>query len=315
MCVISNAIAASMAEREAASRTAARPFTSLSEGEQLAFWRAKLQGVVAAAVGADAAAAAALAPTAAAPAPVPLDTGLVLDLRADVERLSRERDINLTRIRSLEKELYAEKRKALTVVAENAATVAAMEDLWKEENAAKLAAQAEVGQLREELANLREEVAAKASTPSGDLVGFLPEDWATKVQELVTFLGSQEGKEFKAAFAAGDDDAKDLVLALAVKPVTDMVAKVPYGQVELVGRAIDLIGGLVTEALKDRLEEGGEPQPPAQTPPAPAAATPTPSHRDHPLKKGKARRGVVRHGPLEELADMVAEGELRLRRA
>lgn len=309
MCVISNAIAASMAEREAASRTAARPFTSLSEGEQLAFWRAKLQGVVAAAVGADAAAAAALAPTAAAPAPVPLDTGLVLDLRADVERLSRERDINLTRIRSLEKELSAEKLKALTVVAENAATVAALEDLWKEENAAKLAAQAEVCQLREELTKLKEELAAKANSPSGELAGFLPEDWATKVQELVTFLGSQEGKEFKAAFAAGDDDAKELLTAMVKPAIAGLVASIPYGQVEPVGRLVNRIGGLVMDALEDRLEEGGQTQ---SAPPAPELE-PSVSQRG-PLKKGKARR-QKRHGPLEELADMVAEGELRLRRA
>ena len=212
--------------------------------------------------------------------------------------------MNISRIKSLEEELSAEKRKSLTEAAENAVAVAALTAAWGEENATSLAAQTEVAELKKEL-----DANKKAKTSSGELAGVLPDDWTAKIQELVTFLESQEGKGFKAAFAAGDDDAKDLVLALAVKPVTDMVAKVPYGQVDLVGRLLDCIGGLVMDALKDRLEEGG------QTQSAPPTPEPEPSVSQRvPLKKGKARR-QKRHGPLEELADMAAEGELRLRRA
>lgn len=298
------------------SNNANRPFTSLSREEQLAFWSEKLHKVLGAQEPAQASAPAAAAPApTSAPAQVPVQAAVdpvlgqrLIAAKAAIDEANRKETLALARVKTLEEELSVSNRKALKAEAENAAAVAALQALWNEENTAKLAAQAEVGQLREELAKLKEELAA-ASSPAPATLGIMPDDWTAKVQELVTFLGSQEGKELKAAFAAGDDDAKDLVLALAVKPVTDMVARVPYGQVELVGRAIDLIGGLVTEALKDRLEEGKQLQ---SASPAPAV---TPSHLSHPLKKGKARRGGQRHGPIEELADMVAEGGLRLRRA
>ncbi len=66
-------------------------------------------------------------------------------------------------------------------------------------------------------------------------------------------------------------------------------------------------------ALRERAEEeekaeveAGQPEP---------AAVPDPvAPPQHPLKKGKARR-VSRHGSLDELADLVDTGELRVRAA
>ena len=293
MCVINNAAAAT------------RPFTEWSSQEQVAFWRSRLQQTPAAV--APPAPAAPVPPTPApaqaAPAPVDpvsaapvapprapvLDHPLVQDLRADLARL--------------EEDLSAEKRRSLTKASEDAATIAAMEAVWRDENAAKLAAQAEVVKLKEEL-----EVAKAAVAPS-KLSDIMSDDWVTKAQELETFLGSQEGGEFLAAFAVGDDGARDLALALAVKPIAAMVAKVPYEKVELVGRAIDLISGLVTEALKDRLKEVEQSPSPV---PDPVAA---PAARQHPLKKGGARRQGRRSSLDEEIAELLGEGELRLRRA
>ena len=294
MCVIANAVAAT------------RPFTEWSSQEQVAFWRSRLQQTPAAV--APPAPAAPVAPTPApaqaAPAPVDpvsaapvapprapvLDHPLVQDLRADIARL--------------EEDLSAEKRRSLTKASEDAATIAAMEAVWRDENAAKLAAQAEVVKLKEEL-----EVAKAAVAPS-KLSDIMSDDWVTKAQELETFLGSQEGGEFLAAFAVGDDGARDLALALAVKPIAAMVAKVPYEKVELVGRAIDLISGLVTEALKDRLKEAEQSPSPVRTPPIAS-----PGHREHPLKKGGGRRQGRRSSLDEEIAELLGEGELRLRRA
>lgn len=202
-------------------------------------------------------------------------------------------------------ELAAVKRQALTDHAEVSLRAATLEALWAEENAAKLAAEAEVVKLKEALAALK-----PADQPSGHL-GIIPPEVADKVKELDSFVGSQEGKAFLAAFAVGEDSAIDMVKKIAGPVVEGMVKKIPTDQIYSVGRAVDLLNDLLTDALKQRLEEGEQPQlVPVQDPVTPSPGAP----RQHPLKKGKARR-VTRHGSLDELADLVDTGELRVRTA
>lgn len=196
-------------------------------------------------------------------------------------------------------ELAAVKRQALTDHAEASLRMAALEGLWGEENAAKLAAQ-------EELAAL------KAAVPSSRLLGIIPPEMVGKFEELESFMGSQEGKAFLAAFAAGDDAAVDMVTMMIRPMVEAMVKKIPAGKIDLTGRSVDHIGKILMHALLERAEEeekAEQPEPAAV--PDPAAA---PAARQHPLKKGKARR-VNRHGSLDELADLVGTGELRVRAA
>lgn len=205
----------------------------------------------------------------------------------------------LDREAALITELAAVKRQALTDHAEVSLRVAALEALWTGENTAKLAAQAELAAL-------------KAATPSNGLLGIIPPEM---VGELESFMGSEEGKAFLAAFAAGDDAAFDMVKSMA-KPIIDiMVKKIPADRINLVGRSLDLMGGILMDALRERAEEEEKAEQPELVPVPDPVAPPQTAPRQHPLKKGKARRQGRRSSLDEELAELLGEGELRLRRA
>ena len=203
-------------------------------------------------------------------------------------------------------ELAAVKRQALTDHAEVSLRVAALQSLWAEENAAKLDAEEEAAKLKAEL------VALKAAAPASGLLGIIPPEVADKVKEMDSFVGSQEGKAFLAAFAVGEDSAIDMVTHIVAPMVEGMVKTLPADRIYPAARAVDLLSHLLTDALRKRLEAEQPELVPVQdpvTPPPPPAAP-----RQRPLKKGKARR-VTRHGSLDELADLVDTGELRLRAA
>ena len=151
--------------------------------------------------------------------------------------------------------------------------------------------------------------ALKAAAPPGNLLGTIPPEMVGKFQDLKSFMGSEEGKASLAAFAAGDDAAVDMVKRMAKPTVDDMVKKIPADRINLVGRSVDLLSDLLIDALKERLEEAEQPE--LVPVPDPVA---TPAARQHPLKKGKPRR-VNRHGSLDELGDLIATGELRVRAA
>lgn len=311
MCVIANAVAATMAAkaaREAAEHRAAQAL--LLELGVVLMDDPELPPTPAAPVPAPAASASqALAvpvrpAVPAAPTPAdPVPGQQLLAAKAAIDEANKvalaakaAEQAVLSRLGEVEAELAAVKRQGLTDHAEASLRMAALETLWTEENAAKLAAQ-------EELAAL------KAAAPPGNLLGTIPPEMVGKFQDLKSFMGSEEGKASLAAFAAGDDAAVDMVKRMAKPTVDDMVKKIPADRINLVGRSVDLLSDLLIDALKERLEEAEQPE--LVPVPDPVA---TPAARQHPLKKGKPRR-VNRHGSFDELGDLIATGELRVRAA
>ena len=277
MCVIANAVAATMVAK------AAREVTERRAAQALAV---PVRPAV---------------PAAPAPAVDPVVGQQLLAAKAAVDEANKAalaakaaEQAVLSRLGEVEAELAAVKREALTSHTEASLRMAALESLWTEENAAKLAAQ-------EELAAL------KAAAPPGNLLGII-------LPELGPFMGSEEGKAFLAAFAAGDDAAIDMVKMMAAPIIKTIIQTVPADRINLVGRSGDLLRDLLMHALRERAEEeekaeAEQPEPTAV--PDPVAA---PAARQYPLKKGKPRR-VNRHGSLDELADLVGTGELRVRAA
>ncbi len=59
-----------------------------------------------------------------------------------------------------------------------------------------------------------------------------------KFEELDPFMGSEEGKAFLAAFAAGEDSAIDMVKKIVTPVVEGMVKKIPAGKIDLAGRSV-----------------------------------------------------------------------------
>lgn len=319
MCVIANAVAATMAAkaaREAAEHRAAQAL--LLELGVVLMDDPELPPTPAAPVPAPAAPTASAPPVPAMPvrpavptAPAPVDPVVGQQLvaaKAAVDEANKvalaakaAEQAVLSRLGEVEAELAAVKRQALTDHAESSLRVAALETLWTEENTAKLAAQ-------EELAALK-----AAAPPSGSgLLGIIPPEMVGKFEELEPFMGSEEGKAFLAAFAAGEDSAIDMVKKIVTPVVEGMVKKIPAGKIDLAGRSVDVVGGILMDALRERAEEedvadGEQPE----LVPVPDPVT-TPAARQHPLKKGKPRR-VNRHGSLDELGDLVGTGELRVR--
>ena len=277
MCVIANAVAATMAAK------AAREVTERRVAQTLAV---PVRPAV---------------PAAPAPAVDPVVGQQLLAAKAAVAEANKAtlaakaaEQAVLSRLGEVEAELAAVKREALTSHTEASLRMAALESLWAEENAAKLAAQ-------EELAAL------KAAAPPGNLLGIIP-------PELEPFMGSEEGKAFLAAFAAGDDVAIDMVKMMAAPIIKTIIQTVPADRINLVGRSGDLLRELLMDALRERAEEEEKTKAEAGQPEPAAVPDPVAPPRHHPLKKGKVRR-VSRHGSLDELADLVGTGELRVRAA
>lgn len=286
MCVIANAVAATMATKAAREAAEHRAAQALAVPVQPAV------------------------PAAPAPAVDPVVGQQLLAAKAAVAEANKAalaakkaEQAALTRVGEVEAELAAAKREALEQHAQCMPQIATLEALWGEENAAKLAAQAELAAL-------------KAAAPSNGLLGIIPPEMVGKFEEFRQRAETEEGSAFLAAFATGDDTAIDVVKMMVTPIVEAMVKKIPAGQIDLVGRSVDVMGKILMHALRERAEEEekAEAEQPELGPVPDPVAPPQTAPRQNPLKKGKARQ-VSRHRSFDELADLVDTGELRVRAA